>query len=152
MKRITGEWFCSNLGVERILSIPQIKTADVNLQKDNKYQECLIKPSMLKHEAVRGLTGSNRPFIILKLDVFDSTTKKKVDTVALVIIQRYSDKSIGQDYRIIDAVSDKKYYDYNFFGLYTLESLNLKHLNVIRDLLEGKEAQPAIHILRLASG
>ena len=151
-------WFCNNIGVERILSIPQVKAEDVNLQNDRDYPEGEVKPSMLKHSAVRGSTGNNRPFIALKIDVFHPKTKEKIDTVAVLVLKRYSNNHDGQDpifrnnYRTMNAVSENRNISHNcnFFGsgMHT----SLEHLHVVRDLLDGKEVQPSGCIIRLASG
>lgn len=140
-----GNWFCSIVGVERIYSLAVVEAQELDLAKDGKYPEGVVKPSMMKElSAVRGIMGSNRPFIAIKIEILDPTTRKVEGVVVELIFKRYSLDREGKgsifEHNYVTALSNATEDGTAFRScLYNSGGMIDKQITAVRDLLEGKE-------------
>jgi hypothetical protein len=136
IKDIYGEDLTRIVGYRTIDAIPKVKAEDVNLNKDSGYIGG-IKPCVLGNRSTaRGLMEPGRAFIAIKVDLLDPQTRKLAATVVEVVHQRYCfnpDNYITATY-VIDNEGNR--YE---SGLYRSQGMNQKEMEVVSDLLKGKE-------------
>jgi hypothetical protein len=130
-----GTDFCTIVTVEKIYSLPKV---EANPSK-------VVVPSMLNGPcAVRGIMGSGRPFIAIKIDVLDSKTKEKIDVVVELVFKRYSLKGDGGKGKYMENnyvtaltnTSEKGKTLPSF--LYGSRGMSKEQMAAVKDLLDGK--------------
>jgi len=146
-----GPLFSEIVGPDRIDALPEMMAADLNLKKDSKYCSKVVAPSMLKeNSAVRGVLGSGRPFIAIKVEMLDSQTKEVVDTVVELVFKRYPLKGDGGPNRVYENnyvtalinISDKGIsYPSTLYGSCGMSNIQIEAL---RELLDGKEIKAPV--------
>ncbi|MBS0656262.1 MAG: hypothetical protein JSR46_10825 [Verrucomicrobia bacterium] len=144
-----GPDFCGIVGTEKISALFKVTAKDLNLENDGKYAQNCVKPSMLQgHSAVRGIMGSNRPFIAIKIDILDPKTKERVDVVVEVVFKRYAlDGSGGKEkfdennYVTTLITASEAGKQWNSF-LYATGGMTREQIAAVGELLDGKEIKP----------
>ncbi len=143
-----GEWFCNIVGVDRIFQLTQVEAKDLNLTNDGKYPQCVVQPSMLKnHSAVRGMMGSNRPFVAVKIEVLDSETKKVVGVVVELIFKRYNMEGCGRkggarEHQYVTALANSREDGTRIdSSLYCAGGMTNQQITAVKNLLEGQEIE-----------
>jgi hypothetical protein len=146
-----GKYFCDLVGLEQLYQLPEVSAQEMSLADDPKYPENTVLPSHLKAtSAVRGIMGSNRPFIAVKIELLNPTTKKVVDVVVEVIFKRYAldgDGGKGHCYEnnYVTALHNKSEGGQTYRStLYSSGGMITAQIQVLRDLLAGKEIQAPI--------
>jgi hypothetical protein len=140
-----GTDFCTIVTVEKIYSLPKVEAKTLGLENDSKYPSKVVVPSMLNGPcAVRGIMGSGRPFIAIKIDVLDSKTKEKIDVVVELVFKRYSLKGDGGKGKYMENnyvtaltnTSEKGKTLPSF--LYGSRGMSKEQMAAVKDLLDGK--------------
>ena len=136
---IFGEWFTNNIGKEIIYKVAIVDPKALGLEYDAKHYLRLnysgkyflnpIRPAMLGDaSAVRGVLGpKQKPFITVKIEVLDRTTRKTKHVFVELIFKRYSKKF--PDHYVIATHP-------TVLGLGVMGD---KGITILRDLLAGKE-------------
>ena len=157
-----GADFSNIVGLENIYSLTEVQAKDLGLENDAKYPSNIVTPSMLSdHIAVRGLMGSYRPFIAIKIEVLDPRTKQRIDTVVELIFKRFSLKGDGAKGRCREDSYVTALYNISEKGkslrsfLYSKGYMIETQKAAVRDLLDGKTIKAQVpesdHLIRMAA-
>lgn len=158
IKSIYGQRFTQVVGIENISSLVEMSAAELNLENDDTYPSNTVKPYMMKElSAVRGIMGSSRPFIAIKIEMLHRETKDVVAVVVEFIFMRYvidngeSRKIFENNYVTATNIIDDKGHHF-LSNLYSSGSMSVQQMEAVRDLLEGKEilAPKESYIIRKA--
>ena len=167
VKDIYGQWFSDLIGLERLCNLPEVPASQLGLADADKvkYPSNLVLPSHFSQaSAVRGIMGSQlpRPFVAVKVTMFDPTTHKVVATVAELIFKRYAINADGGRGRLFEdnyvtALHCKSSNGEQFpSNLYASGGMTAAQLTALKDLLQGKTIEaPVTHsskkyLLRMA--
>ncbi len=152
VKDLYGAFFSDIIGLEQLYKLPEVPAQQLRLNVDLKYPQQRALPSHMPHtSAVRGILGvqDRTPFVAVKIEVLDPTTKKVEAVVVEVIFKRYSLSednyvtalsNITEDGKIVPSV------------LYTGGAMSPIQITAVRELLEGKTIKAPIgkNLIRLA--
>ena len=93
-----SDTFIQRVGLEILIGIHVVEAKTLGLHVKRKYPENIVIPAAMgEYSVLRGLDACNRPFIAIKVDLFDSTTKKQVTQVVEVVFKRYSLSGDGKN-------------------------------------------------------
>lgn len=140
-----GTDFCNIVTIKKIYSLAKVEANALGLENDSKYPNNLVTPAMLNgRSAVRGLMGSLRPFIAIKIDVLDSKTREKIDVVVELVFKRYSLKGDGakggymeNNYVTAFSITSEKGKSFPSF-LYGSGGMSREQMTAVKDLLDRK--------------
>lgn len=141
---IYGRLFSNIIGKERLFNIPCLYAEDVHLEKDDKYPSIKLE-ALKEHSAIRGITGSQRPFIAIKVEILNEATHEVEDVYPELICKRYpidGDGRKGGDHEdnYITAVSTVSQKGKTYTSkLYSTGGMSEVQMEAVRDLLKGKE-------------
>lgn len=145
-----GSLFSNIVGAERILSLPTVTAIDLSLENPGKYPQCTVLTKHLPNlSAVRGMDGWDRPFIAIKIEVFDYS-KKKICEVVELIFKRYGIKGDGKKGRIhednfVTALTNRGGDGETYNStLYSSGGMIDAQIQAVRDLLDGKEIKAPV--------
>jgi hypothetical protein len=137
--------FIERVGLDCLMALPVVTAESLGLSVSRKYPECVVTPEMLGGESVvRGLDGINRPFVAIKVNLLDSTTRERVAQVVEVVFKRYpytgegaNGLYHGDNYvtALTNRGDDGKQY---LSGLYSAGSMSNKQLASVGKLLSGE--------------
>jgi hypothetical protein len=140
--------FIQRVGLNVLLDIPVVSAESLGLEVERKYPAGIVTPDKLGDKSVvRGLDAWNRPFIAIKVNLFDSTTGTKVAQVVEVVFKRYSldyDERNGGYHgdNYVTALSntgdDKKFYT---SGLYSSGGMTYSQFSRVGQLLKGEKIE-----------
>lgn len=139
---IYGSWFTKIVGVDRICRLPVMSAKDLNLQTGPIHPYCKVIPSMLgENSAVRGMTGTNQPFLALKIEFVHHTTLAKHTMVELIlkwpsienVSESHEDTYVTAFFNLTD--SGEKFVSQLWRG----RSIAVEQLESVKDLLDGKQ-------------
>jgi len=141
--KIFGQYFTEKIGAGKIESIPEAHQKlhlDLIAQlealfRNSKYPTPLKPIQMGNNATLRG-QNSDRSFIMIKVEVRDSTTKRVIGVSTEIILQRYAAADMTSNYVTSNRV-DENSQDSSY--LYSNGSMSDKQIEALRDLLEGKE-------------
>ncbi|MCE2982067.1 MAG: hypothetical protein LW832_00735 [Parachlamydia sp.] len=151
VKKQYGDYFCSI--VKHIFRLQEVEAEKLNLVNEGKYPSHRVSPAMLGNEsAVRGMMGSNRPFLAIKIEVLDATTKLVQKVTTEVIFKRYPLGSWPDREDVYVTVLGNQTFDvngnklegYHHSFLYAGGGMSDEQLRAVQDLLEGKEIVPPL--------
>lgn len=140
-----GALFSKIIGTDKIYQLPEVQAKDLKLEKDPKYPQGVVRPSMLgEHSAVRGIMGSNRPFIAIKIELLNAETKKVYGVVVELIFKRYpidGDGGKGAYYEnnYVTALNNASESGESYPSMiYGSGGMSNKQIQVVADILDGK--------------
>jgi hypothetical protein len=149
IKDAYGPDFCNIVSVEKIYGLAKVEAKTLGLENDSECPDNIVTPAMLNGCcAVRGVMGSLRPFIAIKIDILDSKTKEKIDVVVELVFKRYSLKGDGgkgkymeNNYVTALFITSEKGHSFPSFcysDLYCSGGMSEEEMAAVKDLLDGK--------------
>lgn len=156
-----GTDFCKIVTVKKIYFLAKVEANALGLENDSKYPNNIVTPAMLNgHRAVRGIMGSLRPFIAIKMDILDSKTRKKIDVVVELVFKRYSLKGDGAKGQLMEnnyvtalSITSEKGKSFPSF-LYSSRGMSHEQMADVKDLLGGKTIiapQAKCYLIRMSA-
>lgn len=140
IQKLYGKVLPDIIGIETIDAIPQVDAKEVNLENDRIYPDQAVTPSMLGNRSVvRGVMGSGRPFIALKIELLDSVTKKTKGVVVELVMRRYA-KEQPDNYALPTNICGENGTHF-YTSLCTGGGLDEEQMRVVKKLLQGEEVQ-----------
>jgi hypothetical protein len=160
IKGVYGTDFCKIVTVKKIYFLAKVKANALGLENDDKYPNNVVTPAMLNgRRAVRGVMGSLRPFIAIKIDVLDSKTKEKIDVVVELVFKRYSLKGDGakggyMENNYVTALSITSEQGKSWNSFLSSGEMSHKKMAAVKDLLDGKTIiapQAKCYLIRMSA-
>jgi hypothetical protein len=140
IQELYGKMVTGIIGIETIDAIPQVKAQEVNLEDDRNYPDCAVRPSMLGNRSVvRGVMGSGRPFIALKIELLDCTTREQAGIVVELLMKRYALEGPDNYTMPTNTCDDQGEHFYCSFR--TAGGLDEEQIGLVKKLLQGEEIQ-----------
>lgn len=142
-----GDSFTDIVGAELIDDLPEVPAKQLNLHSgEGKYAPACVKPEDLgEFSAVRGIMGSGRPFVAIRVEIIDKAKQTVIDKTVELIFKRYSLGGDGKrgalcENNFVTALSTlgesgKTHRSY----LYSSGGMSEEQMEAVRDLLQTGE-------------
>lgn len=131
--------FINHVGLDRIMQIPVVDAATLNLHGKSRFHRGVVTPAMMGNRRVaRGLDGSNHSFIAMGVDLLYEKTGEKMTRVVEVVFNEDSLNGDGNTYvtQPYNVGEDKQNYK---SGLQSCGEVDNKHYQMVGKLLSGEK-------------
>lgn len=129
--------FIVNIGtaaLEVLAKAPKVEAEQLRLHHNSKYHEGCAKPDQMDESIVRGVDSLGRPFVAMKLDLWEKA--RKVTQVVEIVFLRFEPGTFGNRYvtTLTCLGADGKTYS---SGLYSSGGMQDYQMKRVGDLLTG---------------
>lgn len=142
-----GTTFSEIFGVQTLFDLPVVSAESLGISEKNDYPDGIAPSLMEKHSAVRGIINNERPFVAIKIEIIDPTTKKVIDHAVELIFKRYSMHGDGKkgergENNFVTSPNLKSTTGKGYTSLLsTSNGMSLKEIKAVKELLQGNTIQ-----------